>query len=101
MAPQVQLAFWGASLPVCLVAYGLASGHWPDLGDQEDVAKFSAEAFAYVNVARLAAPLRVGAALSLTLTLTLTRTCPPTLTLTLILTLTRAAPRSPSCRGCR
>jgi hypothetical protein len=59
-----QAAFWGASLPVCLVAYGLASGHWPDLGDQEDVAKFSAEAFAYVNVARLAAPLRVGAALS-------------------------------------
>ena len=61
VAPQVQLAFWGASLPVCLVAYGLASGHWPDLSDQEDVAKFSAEAFAYVNVARLAAPLRVGA----------------------------------------
>ena len=60
-----QAAFWGASLPVCLVAYGLLSGHWPDLSDQEDVAQFGAEAFAYVNLARLAAPLRVGTALSL------------------------------------
>ena len=37
-----QAAFWGASLPVCLVAYGLVSGHWPDLSDQEDVAQFGA-----------------------------------------------------------
>jgi hypothetical protein len=87
------VAFWGASLPVCLLAYGLVSGHshrpdphphphqnqspnqspnpdqvsghWPDLSDQEDVAQFGAEAFAYVNLARLAAPLRVGTALSL------------------------------------
>lgn len=61
----MQAAFWGASLPVCLVAYGLLSGHWPDLSDQEDVATFGAEAFAYVNLARLAAPLRVGSALAL------------------------------------
>lgn len=60
----VQTAFWGASVPVCVVAYSLFTGHVPDWRDQEDMAQFGAEAFAWVNVARFAAPLRVGAALS-------------------------------------
>ena len=60
----VQTAFWGASVPVCVVAYALFTGHVPDLSDQEEMAHFGAEAFAWVNVARFAAPLRVGAALS-------------------------------------
>ena len=60
----VQTAFWGASVPVCVVAYALFTGHVPDLSDQEEMAQFGAEAFAWVNVARFAAPLRVGAALS-------------------------------------
>ena len=61
----VQTAFWAASIPVCMVVYSAVSGHFPDLSDQEDMAKFGAEAFAYVNVARFAAPLRVGGALAL------------------------------------
>lgn len=60
----VQTAFWAASVPVCVVAYSLFTGHVPDLQDQEDMAQFGAEAFAWVNVARFAAPLRVGTALS-------------------------------------
>ena len=60
----VQTAFWAASVPVVLVVYSVATGHWPDLTDQEDLAQFGAEAFAYVNIVRFAAPLRIGAALS-------------------------------------
>ena len=60
----VQTAFWAASVPVCLLVYSLVSGHWPDFSDSEDLATFGAEAFAFVNIARLAAPLRIGAALS-------------------------------------
>merc|ERR1719331_1295068 len=46
-------AFWGVSVPVCIFAYQQATGHWPDFSDQEDLAKLGAEAFAFVNVARL------------------------------------------------
>lgn len=60
----VQTAFWAASVPVCLLAYSLVSGHWPDFSNEEDLATFGAEAFAFVNIARLAAPLRIGVALS-------------------------------------
>lgn len=97
-----ELAFWAASVPVCLVTYYQLSGHWPDFSDQvplpshssshsrshshnhshhhtlslslalslalaltqDDVTRLGAEAFAFVNVARFAVPLRIGLALS-------------------------------------
>jgi len=59
-------AFWGISIPVCVAGYREVTGHWPDLSNQDDVAKIGAEAFAFVNVARFAIPLRVGLALSTT-----------------------------------
>ena len=59
-----ELAFWAASVPVCLAGYYGVTGHFPDLSDNEDRAKLGAEAFAFVNVARFAVPLRIGLALS-------------------------------------
>ena len=88
-------AFWGVSVPVCIfgyrevrssqrqanrgrlptaqvtaaLTYGFATqvtGHWPDFSNQDDLAKLGAEAFAFVNVARFAIPLRIGLALSTT-----------------------------------
>ena len=59
-------AFWGISIPVCVAGYREVTGHWPDLSNQDDLAKLSAEAFAFVNVARFAIPLRVGLALATT-----------------------------------
>eukprot|EP00327_Prymnesium_parvum_P004568 CAMPEP_0182825302 /NCGR_PEP_ID=MMETSP0006_2-20121128/15760_1 /TAXON_ID=97485 /ORGANISM="Prymnesium parvum, Strain Texoma1" /LENGTH=137 /DNA_ID=CAMNT_0024952375 /DNA_START=481 /DNA_END=894 /DNA_ORIENTATION=+ len=59
-------AFWGVSIPVCIFGYEAATGHWPDFSNQEDLAKLGAEAFAFVNVARFAVPLRIGLALSTT-----------------------------------
>jgi len=59
-------AFWGVSVPVCIFGYQAATGHWPDFSDQDDLAKLGAEAFAFVNVARFAVPLRIGLALSTT-----------------------------------
>mmetsp|Transcript_34623 Transcript_34623/g.82717 ORF Transcript_34623/g.82717 Transcript_34623/m.82717 type:complete len:183 (+) Transcript_34623:149-697(+) len=61
-----ELGFWGLSLPVCIFGYQQATGHWPDFGDVEDQKKIAAEAFAFVNFARLAVPLRIGLALSTT-----------------------------------
>lgn len=58
-----ELAFWGISIPVCIVGYREVTGHWPDFGNQEDVAQLGAEAFAFVNLARFAVPLRIGLAL--------------------------------------
>ena len=59
-------AFWGVSIPVCIFGYYQVTGHWPDLSNSEDQAKLGAEAFAFVNVARFAVPLRIGLALSTT-----------------------------------
>ena len=59
-------AFWGVSVPVCIFGYQAATGHWPDFSNQDDLAKLGAEAFAFVNVARFAVPLRIGLALSTT-----------------------------------
>lgn len=61
-----ELGFWGVSLPVCVVGYRELTGHWPDLTNSEDMQKVGAEAFAFVNFARLAVPLRIGLALSTT-----------------------------------
>ena len=38
----------------------------PDFGNPDDMAKLGAEAFAFVNVARFAVPLRIGLALGTT-----------------------------------
>ena len=59
-------AFWGVSIPVCIAGYYQVTGHWPDFSDQEDLSNLGAEAFAFVNVARFAVPLRIGLALSTT-----------------------------------
>lgn len=48
------------------MGYQKLTGHWPDLSNQEDLQKLGAEAFAFVNFARLAVPLRIGLALSTT-----------------------------------
>ena len=40
--------------------------HWPDFSNSEDLQKLGAEAFAFVNFARFAVPLRIGLALSTT-----------------------------------
>ena len=48
------------------MGYYQVTGHWPDLGDPDDQKKLGAEAFAFVNFARFAVPLRIGLALSTT-----------------------------------
>merc|ERR1719183_3269785 len=59
-------AFWGVSVPVCISAYYGVTGHFPDFSNPEDQQKLGAEAFAFVNVARFAIPLRIGLALGTT-----------------------------------
>ncbi len=61
-----ELAFWAFSVPVCVFGYREVTGHWPDLSNKEDLEKLGAEAFAFVNFARFAVPLRIGLALSTT-----------------------------------
>ncbi|EOD04672.1 hypothetical protein EMIHUDRAFT_220761 [Emiliania huxleyi CCMP1516] len=61
-----EVAFWAASVPVCLVAYHQATGQWPDLSDNEDKAYLGAEAFAFVNLARFVVPVRISLALATT-----------------------------------
>lgn len=59
-----ELAFWGISLPVGDVGFYEVMGRWPDFSNPEDVERLGAEAFAFVNVARFAVPVRLGLALS-------------------------------------
>ena len=59
-------AFWGVSVPVALFGFQAATGSWPDFSSSDDMAKLGAEAFAFVNVARFAVPLRIGLALGTT-----------------------------------
>eukprot|EP00978_Attheya_sp_CCMP212_P026330 scaffold86367_cov63-Attheya_sp.AAC.1 len=61
-----ELAFWAISVPVCVFGYLQVTGHWPDFSNAEDLEKLGAEAFAFVNFARFAVPLRIGLALSTT-----------------------------------
>jgi hypothetical protein len=61
-----EAAFWAISIPVALVGYYEATGHWPDISDQEEVGKLGAAAFAFANAARFALPLRLGLALGTT-----------------------------------
>merc|ERR1719183_2405016 len=55
-------AFWTLGGVGGLYAYYLATGHWPDLSNPDDAAKVGGEAFAFVNLARFAVPLRIGLA---------------------------------------
>uniref|UniRef100_A0A7S2UMP1 Uncharacterized protein n=1 Tax=Attheya septentrionalis TaxID=420275 RepID=A0A7S2UMP1_9STRA len=61
-----ELVFWAISVPVCVFGYVELTGHWPDFSNAEDLEKLGAEAFAFVNFARFAVPLRIGLALSTT-----------------------------------
>jgi len=61
-----ELGFWTLSVPVCVFGYREVTGHWPDFSNQEDLSKLGAEAFAFVNFARFAVPLRIGLALGTT-----------------------------------
>jgi hypothetical protein len=61
-----EFGFWAVSVPVVFIGYREVTGHWPDINDKDDVAKLGAEAFAFVNFARFAVPLRIGLALSTT-----------------------------------
>jgi len=61
-----ELAFWTLSVPVCVFAYYELVGHLPDFTNKEDLSKLGGEAFAFVNFARFAVPLRIGLALSTT-----------------------------------
>eukprot|EP00543_Licmophora_paradoxa_P005451 CAMPEP_0202458554 /NCGR_PEP_ID=MMETSP1360-20130828/26443_1 /ASSEMBLY_ACC=CAM_ASM_000848 /TAXON_ID=515479 /ORGANISM="Licmophora paradoxa, Strain CCMP2313" /LENGTH=233 /DNA_ID=CAMNT_0049079153 /DNA_START=16 /DNA_END=717 /DNA_ORIENTATION=- len=61
-----ELGFWFLSVPVCIFGYQQVTGHWPDLSNPDDQKQLGAEAFAFVNFARFAVPLRIGLALSTT-----------------------------------
>lgn len=61
-----ELGFWAVSVPVVIFGYYEVVGHFPDLSDKDDLARLGAEAFAFVNFARFAVPLRIGLALSTT-----------------------------------
>lgn len=61
-----ELAFWAISIPVCVFGYYELVGHMPDFSNPEDLSKLGGEAFAFVNFARFAVPLRIGLALSTT-----------------------------------
>mmetsp|Transcript_5335 Transcript_5335/g.6218 ORF Transcript_5335/g.6218 Transcript_5335/m.6218 type:complete len:186 (+) Transcript_5335:174-731(+) len=61
-----EFGFWTVSVPVCIAGYRGVTGHWPDFTNQEDIQKLGAEAFAFVNFARFAVPLRIGLALGTT-----------------------------------
>lgn len=61
-----ELGFWTISVPFCVFGYRELTGHWPDFANPEDMQKLGAEAFAFVNFARFAVPLRIGLALGTT-----------------------------------
>ena len=51
---------------MCTAGYHEVTGHWPDFSNKDDVTQLGAEAFAFVNLASFAVPLRIGLALSTT-----------------------------------
>jgi hypothetical protein len=59
-------AFWIGAGGLAAITYYQATGGWPDLSNPDDQAKVGASAFALVNVARFAVPLRIGLALGTT-----------------------------------
>lgn len=61
-----ELAFWAVAFPVASTALYQTSGHWPDvINNVEDRATVLGFIFAGANIARLAVPLRLGAAIAL------------------------------------
>ena len=61
-----ELAFWVVAFPVAATALYQSTGHWPNVvADAGDRAAVLAFIFAGANIARLAVPLRLGAALAL------------------------------------
>jgi len=60
-----ELAFWIVAFPVASTTFYNSAGHWPDLSDGSDRTAVLAFIFAGANVARLAVPLRFGAAFAL------------------------------------
>ena len=61
-----ELAFWAVAFPVASTALYQSTGHWPDvIGNDTDRATVLGFIFAGANIARLAVPLRLGAALAL------------------------------------
>ena len=60
-----ELAFWIVAFPVASTSFYNLNGHWPDFSDGGDRTAVLAFIFAGANVARLAVPLRFGAAFAL------------------------------------
>merc|ERR1719310_386540 len=60
-----ELAFWAVAFPVASTTFYNTAGHWPDFSDGSDRTAVLAFIFAGANVARLAVPLRFGAAFAL------------------------------------
>jgi len=58
--------FWIGAGGIAAITYYQATGGWPDMSNPDDQAKVGASAFALVNVARFAVPLRIGLALGTT-----------------------------------
>ena len=61
-----EMGFWALSVPICVFTYYQLVGHMPDFSNSDDLSKLGGEAFAFVNFARFAVPLRIGLALSTT-----------------------------------
>jgi hypothetical protein len=57
-------AFWIIGGGGAALVYKNATGHWPDFNNKEDLAETAGSAFAFINVARLAVPVRIGLAVS-------------------------------------
>ena len=61
-----ELVFWALAFPIASTVYYNTTGHWPDvLNDTTDRATVLGFVFAGANIARLAVPLRLGAAIAL------------------------------------
>ena len=55
-------AFWAVGAVGAVIFYREAFGTWPDFSNTEDEEKLGGEAFAFINLARFAVPLRIGLA---------------------------------------
>ena len=58
--------FWIGAAGIAAFGFYTVQGHLPDLTSDADKGAVAAEAFAIVNVARFAVPLRIGLALGTT-----------------------------------
>merc|ERR1719384_2131644 len=57
-------AFWIIGGGGAVAAYYYANGPFPDFNNKEELAVAGGEAFAFINLARLAVPVRIGLAIS-------------------------------------